>query len=68
MAPLVLSIDLTGGPGYGRLLDMTTNRTDYANLSPRTLAAIRMTSPDIKIRRAVDAEMRTRGMWTIGTR
>jgi hypothetical protein len=27
VAPLVLSIDLTGGPGYGRLLDMTTTST-----------------------------------------
>jgi hypothetical protein len=42
-------------------------RTDYANLSINTLARIRLTHSDIKIRRAVDVEMRARGLWTIGT-
>lgn len=41
-----------------------TTRTDYENLSPRTLAQIRMNHPDIRVRRAVNAEMRRRGMWT----
>lgn len=44
-----------------------TTRTDYENLSPSTLFALRMGHADIKVRRAVDAELRARGMWTIGS-
>lgn len=41
-----------------------TTRTDYENLSPRTLVALRMNHKDIKVRRAVNVELRRRGIWT----
>jgi hypothetical protein len=43
---------------------MTTTRTDYENLSPRTLVATKAASTDIKVRRAIAAELRRRGIWT----
>lgn len=39
-------------------------RTDYHNLSPKTLAAIRATSKDVKVRLAIRAEFQRRGIWT----